>query len=147
MTSFHWNIRPPECDFGWALGQNWFLQIPQEWPESSRNQWGMIKTSARPPLLWPDSLSVQEAGQGCDWSRYRGLPCLNPLNLILIPILPLTLIFLETFYARTMSKFPCSPPHWHFGHHRNPFKVSNEHSHTDTTLTVMETVFHQLQLL
>ena len=25
----------------------------------------------------------------------------------------------------THTKFPCSPPHWHFGHHRNPFKVMN----------------------
>jgi len=23
------------------------------------------------------------------------------------------------------GKFPCSPPHWHFGHHQNPFKVMN----------------------
>jgi len=53
MTSFHWNIHPPECDFGWALGQNWFLWIPQEWPESGRNQWGMIKTSALGSVQYP----------------------------------------------------------------------------------------------
>ena len=27
--------------------------------------------------------------------------------------------------GQTLNKFPWSPPHWHFGHHRNPFKVIN----------------------
>ena len=80
MTSFRWNIRPPECDFGWALGQNWFLRIPQEWPESSRNQWGMIKTSIeRFSLIFK---LLQSALQNFDMKRgprsemmSQGSPC------------------------------------------------------------------------
>jgi len=34
----------------WAkIDSSGFCRIPQEWPESSRNQWGMIKTSFNKP--------------------------------------------------------------------------------------------------
>ena len=39
-----------------------------------------------------------------------------------------------------LHKFPWPPPHWHFGHHRNPFKVVNT-----ATLTQHWLVFSQSQ--
>jgi len=84
MTSFHQNIRPPECDFGWALGQNWFLRIPQEWLESGRNQWGMIKTSRT--AISAEMCRNMEQSLELAWTNWVGVMGQQIVWLYLLPM-------------------------------------------------------------